>query len=100
MIAVPISVKHPVEGISYIFENADPSGIYSSSKFSEILSKSNENYGIPCLSDDFATMPTTPENSLSSDPSLMIYTSGTTGRPKGVIHTAESLTAQCKARIA
>jgi len=96
LIAVPISVKHPVEEISYIFENADPSGIYSSSKFSEILSKSNENYGIPCLSDDFVTLPTTPENSLSSDPSLMIYTSGTTGRPKGVIHTAESLTAQCK----
>jgi len=98
LVAVPLCVKHPIDELSYIVDNSQPSCLYSSARHHDALEAASSGTGATHLSamnesnESYTGFVWEPHQ-----PALMIYTSGTTGRPKGAIHTSSSLTAQVEA---
>eukprot|EP01083_Nonionella_stella_P063090 163990_1 len=106
-ISVPLCTSHPVHEMDYYVKDSQSSLIIAHSSFTsqaQQLSMSNDNLPYLIIDDLSPNQCTTPidtstENfaervisTLSNDnPSVFIYTSGTTSKPKGVVHTHNTL---------
>ena len=97
---VPMCISHPQAELFHVIEDSQPSLIIADADLRNLLPPTK----VKVITPDFkeAIRQLTPANyttPLPSDPAMMLYTSGTTGKPKGVVHTHASLTAQIECLI-
>ncbi|XP_045888400.1 malonate--CoA ligase ACSF3, mitochondrial isoform X1 [Micropterus dolomieu] len=106
--AVPLYRKHPESELEYIISDSQTSLLIAGHPYAETLEPLAQRLGLPCLSlpptSNLSTLggaDTQKKETAITDwadrPAMIIYTSGTTGRPKGVLHTHNSIQAmvQC-----
>ncbi|KAL8742509.1 MAG: hypothetical protein Q9190_005015 [Brigantiaea leucoxantha] len=104
-IAVPLSSSFPSSELRYILDNSEALMLLASKKFQskaeEVLKEGLEKTPILGLVDkkiegskSGAKIPF--EGSQKTQGGLMLYTSGTTSRPKGVLLTESTISAQCR----
>ena len=107
-IAVPLPPSYPDEDIEYVLRDSRPSAVLCDDAFVDrmktLVARQHVDASVAMLSkSDRTTFPVSDlvdmsievvQNYRVEDGALMIYTSGTTGRPKGVLHTHQSLHAQ------
>ncbi|KAG2729036.1 hypothetical protein I3843_01G227100 [Carya illinoinensis] len=114
-VAVPLAVSYPEAELLHVMNDSDVSMVLSTEDHHEFLQevaskcaarhslippvlsissqKSAHDHSKPGGIDERGILQRNIETS-SEDPALIIYTSGTTGKPKGVVHTHRSITAQ------
>ncbi|RMZ91072.1 hypothetical protein DV736_g1720, partial [Chaetothyriales sp. CBS 134916] len=109
-IALPLAFTHPSSELRYILENSEAALFLSTKKFQDkahdVL---KESLAIPrqpelAVLDKIETGATSAENVKFDQRPLtkggfMLYTSGTTNRPKGVILSTDTITAQARSLI-
>ncbi|XP_053173449.1 malonate--CoA ligase ACSF3, mitochondrial isoform X1 [Scomber japonicus] len=106
--AVPLYRKHPPAELEYIISDSQSSLLVAGHPYAETLEPLAQKLGLPCLTlpptsnlDTLNGAETQEKEVTITDwaerPAMIIYTSGTTGRPKGVLHTHNSIQAmiQC-----
>ncbi|RMD43937.1 hypothetical protein DV735_g1211, partial [Chaetothyriales sp. CBS 134920] len=109
-IALPLAPTHPSSEIRYILENSEAALFLSTKKFQdkahEVLKESLAIPQQPVLQilDKVETGATSAENVQLekrplTDGGFMLYTSGTTNRPKGVVLSTATITAQARSLI-
>lgn len=102
--AVPLYRKHPESELEYIISDSQTSLLIAGHPYAETLEPLAQRLGLPCLSlpptSNLSTLggaDTQKKETAITDwadrPAMIIYTSGTTGRPKGVLHTHNSIQA-------
>ncbi|GLT71670.1 hypothetical protein SLA2020_436700 [Shorea laevis] len=113
-VAVPLALNYPEAELLHVMNDSEISMVLSTFDHHEFLqdvaSKCAARFSlippVPSISsqkdvhdpqhgeiDEHGNFQGNIEN-LSEDPALIIYTSGTTGKPKGVVHTHKSISAQ------
>lgn len=99
-IAVPLCITYPEDALLYVAEDTQCTQIIASSLYADLASsvaiKANSHF---YLVDDCISSVTDLPDIDESRKAMILYTSGTTSKPKGVVSTHETITAQIKSLI-
>ncbi|XP_062327244.1 malonate--CoA ligase ACSF3, mitochondrial isoform X1 [Osmerus eperlanus] len=108
--AVPLYRKHPPSELEYIVSDSQTSLLVAGDPYGDTLMLLAQGMGLPCLLlPPSSNVDTLEEADLveagagirdwAQRPAMIIYTSGTTGRPKGVLHTHNSILAMVRGLV-
>ena len=92
-IAVPLCTIHPVDELKYVVEDSQTKIVLYGIEFVEQVVQLKGPQLVSILEIEPTTLNTHHRNLVAQDPSLILYSSGTTSKPKGVLHTHQSLNA-------
>jgi malonyl-CoA/methylmalonyl-CoA synthetase len=93
-------ITHPQAELQHVLDDAQPALIIADADLKALLPSTR----IKIITPDFRTatkeyIPANYTTPLADHPAMMLYTSGTTGKPKGVVHTHASLSAQIECLV-
>ncbi len=97
---VPMCITHPQAELQHVLDDAQPSLIIADADLKSLLPPTR----IKVITPNFQKaikeyVPANYTTPLPEDAAMMLYTSGTTGKPKGVLHSHASLSAQIECLV-
>jgi len=98
-IAVPLCTIHPVDELQYAIDDSQSKMVVHGEEFLGQAVQLKAPRIVSILDIESAKLNTQHLKLIPQDPSLILYTSGTTGKPKGVLHTHQSLNATIQALV-